>query len=149
MFLMKDISSAIEITREKHLDHMVKVVPFIVFCYAVQSYIILSISPGEFSTIGLSILGSFLALMIAGFITYDLNHKVKLSENFLTISFFWLQKEIHYQDILEIDIQEPDQSFSAVTLITTAGKTRIYFCDDAVKIKTYIESKKTPELLAA
>ena len=28
------------LSREKHLDHMVRVVPFIVFCYAVQCFII-------------------------------------------------------------------------------------------------------------
>ena len=93
------------ITREKHLDHMVRVVPFIVFCYAVQCFVIMKVSPGSFSTISLSILGGFLALMIAGFITYDVKHQVILNEGSLNIRFLGSDKTILYDDIWLIDAQ--------------------------------------------
>src|SRR6218665_3902162 len=91
-----------KLTREKHLDHMVRVVPFIVMCYAVQSFIILKMSPTNFSSISLSILGGFLAFMIGGFITYDLKHQVTFHEDHLVMTFLGWKKIIPYQDITDI-----------------------------------------------
>lgn len=137
------------ITREKHLDHMVKVVPFIVFCYAIQCFAIMKVSPGEFSSISLSILGGFLACMISAFIAYDLKHQVVLNEDELTVQFFHIQKTIKYVDIWEIDIKDPGQSFSTLTLLTKHGKVSFFFVDDSEKIKKFIESKKHVDLMAA
>lgn len=136
------------ITREKHLDHMVKVVPFIVFCYAFQCFIILKVSPTPISTISLSILGGFIALMISGFIFYDLKHKVCLNENHLSINFM---KEvlINYEDIIYIEVKDPGQTFSNLSIITASGKYTFYFIDNAEKIRSAIESKRHVELKAA
>lgn len=137
------------ITREKHLDHMVKVVPFIVFCYAIQCFAIMKVSPGEFSSISLSVLGGFLACMISAFIAYDLKHQVVLNEDELTVQFFHIQKTIKYVDIWEIEIKDPGQSFSTLTLLTKHGKVSFFFVDDSEKIKKFIESKKHVDLMAA
>lgn len=136
------------ISREKHLDHMVKVVPFIVFCYAFQCFVILKVSPTPFSTISLSILGGFIALMISGFIFYDLKHKVELNESNLSISFM-KQTIIAYEDIIVIEVKDPGQTFSNLTLITSSGKYTFHFIDNAEKIKSLIESKRHIELKAA
>lgn len=138
-----------KITREKHLDHMVKVVPFIVGCYAIQCYVILHSAPNEFAKISLSILGGFLALMIAGFVTYDLRHEVEVSEEELKISFFNKTKTIRFCDILSLEINEPGQSFSTLTLKTSHGTYRLCFIDDAEKIKSWIEEKKNPKTAQA
>ena len=137
------------ITREKHLDHMVRVVPFIVFCYAVQCYVIYSMNPGEFSTVGLSILGAFLGLMIAGFIAYDLKHKVELKDHELEITFFAFKKTIRYEDIWSIQIKDPDQNFSSLTLTCQNSKHIFYFIDEGEKIKKWLEDKKQVELKTA
>jgi hypothetical protein len=137
------------ITREKHLDHMVKVVPFIVFCYALQCYFIMKLSPTEFSSISLSILGGFLAFMIAGFITYDLKHHVTLFENHLEIHFLSSSKSVSFDDIWSVEVKDPGQSFATVTLLTKNGKVSLFFVDDAEKIKKIIESKKHSDLMAA
>lgn len=142
-------SSIFCITREKHLDHMVKVVPFIVFCYAVQCYVIFQMSPTEFSTISLSILGGFLALMIAGFITYDLKHKIEFHEQELVVTFLSFKKTISYQDIWSIEITEPGQNFSTLIFSSENKKHTFYFVDDAEKIKKWIEDKKQSELKVA
>lgn len=136
------------ITREKHLDHMVKVVPFIVFCYAFQCFVILKVSPTQFSTISLSILGGFIAAMIAGFIIYDLKHRVVFNETGLTIEFMQ-QTNIFYEDIILIDIKDPGQTFSNLSITTSSGKYTFYFIDNAEKIKTLIEKKRHVELKAA
>jgi hypothetical protein len=135
--------------REKHLDHMVRVVPFIVFCYAIQCFAIMKVSPGEFSSISLSILGGFLACMIAAFITYDLKHQVQFFESHLEVRFFSSHKVISYEEIWSVELKDPGQSFSTVTLVTVSGKVSFYFADDAEKIKKFIESKKQSDLLAA
>ncbi len=136
------------ITREKHLDHMVKVVPFIVFCYAFQCFVILKVSPTQFSTISLSILGGFIAAMIAGFIYYDLKHRVVFNEASLSIQFMQ-QTNIPYEDIILIEIKDPGQTFSNLSITTSSKKYTFYFIDNAEKIKTLIESKRHVELKAA
>jgi len=137
------------ITREKHLDHMVRVVPFIVFCYAIQCFALMKMSPGEFTSISLSILGGFLAFMISAFITYDLKHQVKFSENHLEVNFLHHHKFINYDDIWSVEISEPGQTFSTLTIYSKSGRISFFFVDEADKIKKYIESKKHQDLMAA
>lgn len=146
--MMKNHDS-FHLSREKHLDHMVKVVPFIVFCYAIQCFAIMKVSPGEFSSISLSILGGFLALMISGFITYDLKHHVTFFENHLEVKFLGSSKTLNYDEIWSVEIKDPGQSFSTITFVTKTGKVSLYFADDSEKIKKFIESKKHKELMAA
>lgn len=133
------------LTREKHLDHMVKVVPFIVLCYAVQCFIILKLSPTEFSSLSLSFLGGFLAMMITSFITYDLKHRVFFEDDHLTLSFFGTEKTISYKEIIEIEVKDPKETFSTLTLKTVQGKHTFYFVDNASAIKAWIENQKNPE----
>lgn len=135
-----------KIGREKHLDHMVKVVPFIVLCYAVQCFVIYKMGPTEFTRVSLSILGGTLALMIAGFITYDLKHQVELREHDLEITFFGKRTILSYDDIWSIKISDPDQSFATLVLITKHGKYSFYFIDNAEKIKALIEERQKPEI---
>jgi hypothetical protein len=107
-----------KITREKHLDHMVKVVPFIVGCYAIQCYVILHVGPSELAKISLSILGGFLALMIGGFVTYDLRHEVEVFDDHLKISFLQSTETIYFSEITSMTVNEPGQSFATLTLKT-------------------------------
>lgn len=131
------------LSREKHLDHMVRVVPFIVFCYAVQCFIITKIGPGDFSTISLTILGVFLALMIAGFITYDVKHRVVMNDSGINIEFLGTKKIIPYDEIWMVEINEPEQSFSTIKLHSNKGKTTFYFVDESDRIKKWIEEHQT------
>jgi hypothetical protein len=145
-------SPEFSITREKHLDHMVRVVPFIVTAYAIQCYFILQLDSQEFGINGLFVLAGMLIAMISSFITYDLTHTVKFQENSLTISVGWMgyKKEIFYQELLEVEVSDPGQSFSTLQLKTKAGKKYgFYFIDDADKIKKWLEQKRAPEMQAA
>lgn len=135
----------IKISREKHLDHMVKVVPFIVLCYAIQCFVIYKMSPTEFSTVSLCILGGTLALMIGGFISYDLKHEVELRDHDLMISFLGKKTTIMYEDIWSLNVSEPGQSFSSLLLRTKKGKYTLYFIDQADKIKATIEERQRKE----
>ena len=134
------------VTREKHLDHMVRVVPFIVCAYAVQCWVILQMGPVDFAVDGLFFLGGMLVLMITGFITYDLTHVVKLQENDIILKIGWLNynKTIAYQDIEKVEVSESGQTFATVTLSLKNGKRfGFYFVDEADKIKAWLEEKRT------
>ena len=146
------IKSEFKISREKHLDHMVKVVPFIVTAYAIQCYFIMQMGPVGFAVNGLLFLGACLAAMIIAFITYDLTHVVTFHEHALSVSVSWLGYEqlIHYHDILKIEVSDPGQSFSTLKLVTKDRKKyEFYFIDDADKIKAWLEQKNTFELQSA
>jgi hypothetical protein len=133
------------ISREKHLDHMVRVVPLLVLAYGIQCYFIMSHGPEEFAKNGLFLLGACLVLMILGFITYDLTHVVNFSKDQLTISVSWLRyaKEIYYQEIKSIHVSDPGSNFSTLQIETIRGKKYgFYFVDDADKIKEWVEQKK-------
>ncbi len=140
------------LTREKHLDHMVKVVPFIVCAYAIQCYFIMKFGPEGFAVNGLFFLGACLIQMIAGFATYDLTHMVTFEENKLTVSINWLKYErtYHYKELTKIEVSEMGQPFATIHFTTESGKKfGFYFVDDADKIKAWIEQKQIPEMQSA
>jgi hypothetical protein len=138
-----------KITREKHLDHMVRVVPFIVFCYALQSYFILSTDASNVAQLSLMILGLVLATMIAGFVTYDLNHQVEVFEDRLIISFLGKKTMLAFQEIAQIEISHPGESFSKFSFISSGKKYKFYFIDDAEKLKSWIQDHSLPVLKVA
>lgn len=137
------------ITREKHLDHLVRVVPLVVLGYALQCYILFQLK-GELAPEFIMILGIALVLMISSFIIYDTNHQVKINHDYLSISFFFYQKVIPLDDIIQVQIADSQNSFDMVMLHTHHyGKIRLYFVDDAFKIKEWIDSQKNLSQLAA
>jgi hypothetical protein len=130
-----------KLTREKHLDHMVRVVPIIVLGYAIQGYII----KGMDTPIGgtcLMVLGGLLVSMIIGFITYDVKHTIELQDSQIEIQFFHWKKVIHYQDILTVENTSPQHHFGTITLKTTKGTQRFYFVDKAEKVKELLNKKR-------
>jgi hypothetical protein len=140
------------ITREKHLDHMVKVVPFIVAAYGLQCYIIMQMSTLSFSSNGLLFMGLCLVLMIGAFITYDLKHKVALYEDHIdaSINIFNYRKQIFYQDISTVQVSEKNQTFASLIIKTHQGKKiTFHFVDDADKIKQWLDQKCFTNLKAA
>jgi hypothetical protein len=139
-------------TREKHMDHMVKVVPFIVCAYALQCYFIVKLGPIEYAVDGLYFLGGCLISMILAFVTYDLTHVVKFQEDTFSVSIKWLNYEriYAYRDLEQIEVSEPGQSFGTLMITTRSGKKiGFYFVDEADKIKAWLEKKRTPEMQVA
>jgi len=138
-----------KITREKHLDHMVNVVPFIVMGYAVQSYVIFQMAPEAFTRNELLSFGLFLAFMIGGFIYYDHYHQVTFQVEGLDISFLGKKKRITYSEIWSVKVIDPGQSFSTMVIESAHGKNTFYFVDQADELKAWIESQKESKLMAA
>jgi hypothetical protein len=139
----------LHITREKHLDHLVKVTPLIVLGYALQCYILMNMN-GALGSMPLMILGLALVALIGCFVLYDLKHQVKLDQNNLEISFYFYHKTIPLKEIHRIHVSESTHTFGILMLETpNQGKIRLYFIDDAHKIKQWIETKQNSLPLAA
>ncbi len=136
--------SQFHVTREKHMDHMVKVTPFIVCGYFLQCYLIVHLKLSGFATNTLFVLGFCLVTMIAGFVTYDLKHKVHFAENSMMID--WLgKKEIFYHEILSMEVSGEENSFANLTIVcSNSKKYTFYFIDEADKLKEWIKEKKYP-----
>lgn len=131
------------ITREKHLDHLVRVVPLIVMGYAIQSYILLQME----TAIGMGsilFLGVALAAMVAGFVTYDLKQKVTIFEDRLESEFFFFRKTIYFHEITSVDISETKQTFASIIIRTGKKKKVYYFIDQPEDIRNLIQEHKTP-----
>lgn len=127
------------LSREKHLDHMVRVVPFIVMGYAIQCYVLMQMSE-DLGTTSVFILGGSLIAMISAFITYDIKHQVNFLEDRLEVQFLFLKKTIFYSDITKVQISEPKQSFANVRILTRNSSAAFFFVDDADGIKEFLES---------
>jgi hypothetical protein len=137
-----------EISREKHLDHLVKVVPLIVLAYALQCYILFQMDGPVY--VGLLIaLGGMLIMMIMGLVFYDVNHKVVLMEDRLEVSFKGNKSVIAFHEIKLLEVHDPQESFGTVRIVTAKGKVKFYFVDDAQKIKQWIDSRKESMPVAA
>jgi hypothetical protein len=140
------------ITREKHLDHMVRVVPFIVSLYAIQCYFIINMENSGIASDALLFLGLCLITMISSFITYDLTHIVNFSEDKIEITVRWAKykKTLSICDISKVDVIDPGQSFSTIVLTSKDGKKHtFFFIDNADKIKKWIEDKQSSEFKIA
>ncbi|MFL5785954.1 MAG: hypothetical protein ACJ76H_15150 [Bacteriovoracaceae bacterium] len=137
-----------QLTREKHLDHMVKVVPFIVLMFGVQGYVLTKIHEG-FGGGAIIFLAVCLVSMITAFITYDVKHQVHFMEDYLEVKFLGLHKKVFYADITAVHVSESNQSFASVQIRTKSDKHTFLFVDDADGIKNFLESRKTQEMKAA
>ena len=137
------------VTHEKHLDHMVRVVPMIFTFYVIQCFVMLKISPTDFTQNSLLFLGVFLAVLISSLLFYDLKHKAEISSAHFIVSFMFQHHMIEISDIQSVDVSNPGQSFSTVTLKTSKKKYRIFFVDDAVEVKDFIEDLKRSSQIAA
>lgn len=133
-----------KLTREKHLDHMVRVVPLIVLGYALQCWIISGMNTPIGST-SLMVLGGLLCSMIVGFITYDTKHQVSFDETSLTIEFLGLKKEIPYSEIHQVVITNPQHNFGSIMLNCKSGRHRLFFVDEVEKVTAFLEEKRHPK----
>lgn len=136
------------LTREKHLDHMVKVVPFIVMMFGIQGYVLTKIHEGLGGG-AIIFLAFCLVSMITTFITYDVKHQVTFFEGHLEMKFLGLQKKVLYSDIVSVHVSESNQTFSSLQLRTKTHRHTFFFVDDADSIKAFLEASRSQDLKAA
>lgn len=134
-----------KITREKHLDHMVRVTPLIFLGYGLQCYFLMAMNTEGQLTKHLIGLGIALATMIGLFLVHDVYHQVNLYNDHLESGwrFFGKKRTISYSEITKIDISEADQKFASLILrLHNNKKIVFYFVDAPDELKIWIESQK-------
>lgn len=133
------------ITREGHLDHMVKVTPLIFLGYGLQCYFLMNVNFNGQISVHLLVLGLALASMIGMFLLHDVYHQVHFFEGHFESGwrFFGKQKTINYSEIQSIDVSEKEQKFASL-IIRLQNKRKIvfYFVDKPEEIKTWLEKHK-------
>lgn len=134
-----------QITREKHVNYMVKLAPYLMVAIVIQSYLYSRFFPGPVAQdIGI-FLATGVAMILAGFYAYDHFHQVQLKENYLEISIRPLkyQEEILYRNIESYEIMPTRNGFSNVKLILRDGHAvKIYYLDDAENFIQWIKQKQ-------
>ncbi len=134
------------LTHEKHLDHLVRVVPLLCFAYGVQSYMMLSFARGGSTSLLIFTLGISLAVSVMALVTYDYKTIVKWNNDHIIMKAPWhLQSvSVNLHDIQKIDIIGEADEFQTV-MIKVQNKTyTFYFVDNAYDLKKTFESLQTP-----
>lgn len=124
---------------------MVKVVPFIFLCYGIQCFTLHKIGQTNITGTTLLIMGAALAALTASFALYDLKHEVTLHSDHMTISFLWYKKDIPYNTILNMSVDESDKSFCKLKVSTLKSKHTFYFVDNGMEIKEWIQGQLDAE----
>lgn len=128
----------LNITREKHSDHMVRIVPFITFLYGIQSYILFSINPSKQTGQLIFVMGISLGLSVLCLLFYDIKHHVEVAQDHLLISWAGLTqgKKVLFSTITKIDVSGEEGEFNNVTLTLLGNKKiMIYFIDQGHELK--------------
>lgn len=141
MSLMMEPKKSLKLSREKHLDHMVRVVPLIVLGYALQSYVLLQMK-SPLSMNAVFVLGASLIAMIGAFVAYDVKHEVEFFEDHFTVGFFGIKKKISYSEVKSVVVKETEQTFTSLKIQTTHASFHFRFVDNALEIKHHIEAPR-------
>ena len=140
---MKNIIKTV--SREKHLDHMVRVTPLIFLGYGLQCYFLISMDQSGNISKHLLGLGLALALMIGIFLLHDVYHQVNFFDEHMESGwrFSGKKKTINYAEIVEVEISEKDQKFASLILrLGDNRKMTFYFVDSPDELKKWIEKQK-------
>ena len=141
-----------QISREKHLQYMVKLVPYLVGAIAVQSYLYFQFFPRDLAQDITIFLTIGVALILAFFMAHNHFHQVEFKENFLEIRIKPLkyQEEILYRNIISYEITPTRHGFATVKLVTKDGKAiQIFYMDDAERFVHGIKKKQAGRREAA
>jgi hypothetical protein len=133
------------VTREGHLDHMVRVTPLIFLGYGLQSYFLMNMNTEGQLTKHILVLGLALASMIGLFLLHDVYHQVHFFESHFESGwrFFGKKKTINYSEIESIDVSETEQKFASLIIrLQNNRKIVFYFVDKPEELKSWIEKHK-------
>ncbi len=142
-----------QFTREKHLDHLVRVVPLLTLAYGVQSWLMLQWA-GEGPTGALlTLLGVSLAASVLGMVGYDQRHQVSWDEDGFRVRAPWKWGEtvVARSQVAEVDVEGAEDEFQTVT-VSFHGKRRkmtFWFVDNGHEFKAAMTAAPVEEKKAA
>jgi hypothetical protein len=139
------------LTHEKHLDHLVRVVPLLSFAYGVQSYMMLNFARGGSTGFLIFTLGVSLALSVIALVTYDYKCNVFWSSEKVLFKYPWSfhPKSILMSEISSVEIVgEPEEFQTLILKLKNKRKHTFYFVDNAFELKDSFETPQTEKLAA-
>lgn len=134
-------------THEKHLDHLVRVVPLLCFAYGVQSYMMLNFARGGSTNLLIFTLGVSLAVSVTALITYDYKSVLKWSTDHLILKSPWHfeYKTIQFSEINQIEIIGEEDEFQTVIIkLQNKKKYSFYFVDNGYELKKSFDALAQP-----
>jgi hypothetical protein len=141
------------LTHEKHLDHLVRVVPLLCFAYGVQSYLMVNMARGANTGNLIFTLGFFLAMSVMMLVTYDLKFKVRWDTTRLIFKAPWrfYEKIITFQEIESLEVVGKEDEFQTVLIrLHNRKKYVFYFVDNGHELqKSYQATLAVPDRVAA
>jgi len=131
------------LTREKHLNHLVRVVPLLALAYGIQGYLMMSwaVSEGPTGSLVLS-LGFSLAVSVLLMVGYDQRHQVAFNREGFVIKAPWLfgPKARTWDQVTAIEIIGGPDEFQTVVVKLQRGGHTFYFVDNGHEFKAAHEA---------
>lgn len=132
------------ISRENHLSHLTRTLPFITVVFVIQCLLIRHFSP----TINLGDYALYLAMGLVFFVVslvyYDNNHHVIIYPDHLLIYFSLLgvNRKVYFSDIASIEGPKEECHFSTLVVRLKDKENLVfYFVDYPVQVKQLIEQQ--------
>jgi hypothetical protein len=134
-----------QLTHEKHLHHLVRVVPLLCLAYGMQSYMMMSFAKGGPTGTLVLLLGLSLAMSVMALVTYDNHYVVKWQEDlfFVKTPWSWKTQQFKRQDIQSIEvIGEVDEFQTVIVKLNSKKRLTFYFVDNGHDFKKSMESSQ-------
>ncbi|MFP5490094.1 MAG: hypothetical protein ACLGG0_01235 [Bacteriovoracia bacterium] len=134
-----------QLTHEKHLNHLVRVVPLLCLAYGMQSYMMMSFAKGGPTGTLVLLLGLSLAMSVMALVTYDNHYVVKWQEDlfFVKTPWSWKTQQFNRQDIQSIEvIGEVDEFQTVIVKLQNKKRLTFYFVDNGHDFKKSMESQQ-------
>jgi len=134
------------LTHEKHLDHLVRVVPLLCFAYGVQSYMMLNFARGGSTSLLIFTLGISLAVSVMALVTYDYKSVVRWNNENIIMKSPWNFSftTVSFRDVQQMDIIGEEDEFQTIIIKLQNKSYTFYFVDNAFELKQTFETLKTP-----
>lgn len=132
-----------QLTHEKHLNHLVRVVPLLCLAYGMQSYMMMSFAKGGPTGTLVLLLGLSLAMSVMALVTYDNHFVVKWQDDLFSVKTPWSWKTQHFnrQDIQSIEvIGEVDEFQTVIVKLHNKRRLTFYFVDNGHDFKKSMET---------
>ncbi len=131
------------LTREKHLNHLVRVVPLLCLAYGIQSYMMMSYAKGGPTGTLVLLLGVSLACSVMLLVGYDQHHRVSWDDESFSVSapWRWGQQRVERSQISSIEVVGTEDEFQTVVVRTHQRRRyTFYFVDNGHEFKAALEA---------
>lgn len=134
-----------KLTRDHHLNYVLKITPYLILAFAIQAYLYLKIAPGPITYEVIYLLATGLIFLIVTFATEIFETHADFHRNHMEIKHKLLRtkEEFLYRDIRWVEIKPTRHAFSHLIFTLHDGRQfKLKNVDMAYELKKLIEKKK-------